>query len=100
MTHPSRPRVRLRLIGLGLALIVVALIGAACVPATLPAPSATNAPAPAVAQPPAATAANTPAAATQPGKKGDLPVGVDADGNFYRGDPKAAVKFVEFSDYQ
>jgi hypothetical protein len=25
---------------------------------------------------------------------------VDADGNFYRGDPKAAVKLVEYSDFQ
>jgi len=25
---------------------------------------------------------------------------VDADGNFYRGDPNAPVKLVEFSDFQ
>jgi hypothetical protein len=30
----------------------------------------------------------------------DLPAGVDAAGNFYRGDPNAAVKLVEFSDFQ
>jgi hypothetical protein len=25
---------------------------------------------------------------------------VDADGNFYRGDPQAAVKLIDFSDFQ
>lgn len=30
----------------------------------------------------------------------DLPVGLDAEGNFYRGDPKAVVKLVDFSDFQ
>ena len=30
----------------------------------------------------------------------NLPMGVDADGNFYRGDPKAPVKLTEFSDFQ
>ncbi len=40
---------------------------------------------------PAAVAAN---------RRTDLPVGVDADGNFYRGDPKATVKLIDFSDFQ
>jgi protein-disulfide isomerase len=39
-------------------------------------------------------------APAQQGKKIDLPMGVDADGNFYRGDLKAPVKLVEFSDFQ
>lgn len=90
-----------------LVLLAIVLIGAACAPATSVGPAATSAPAPAGAQPvaptaaPAQPAANTPIAASQPpAKKADLPVGVDADGNFYRGDPKAPVKLVEFSDFQ
>lgn len=48
---------------------------------------------------PAAAAPATPApvAAALPA---DLPVGVDADGNFYRGDPRAPIKIIEFSDFQ
>ncbi len=86
-----------------LVLIAIVLIGAACAPSAPAGPVATSAPA--VAQPVAPTAApaqpvaNAPAA-PQPGKKVNLPVGVDADGNFYRGDPKAPVKFVDFSDFQ
>jgi hypothetical protein len=30
----------------------------------------------------------------------DIPTGVDADGNFYRGNPNAAVKLVEWSDFE
>jgi protein-disulfide isomerase len=30
----------------------------------------------------------------------NLPMGVDPEGNFYRGDPKATVKLVDFSDFQ
>ncbi len=33
-------------------------------------------------------------------KLASLPVGVDADGNFYRGDPKAPIRLVDFSDCQ
>jgi len=33
-------------------------------------------------------------------KLASLPVGIDANGNFYRGDPKATVKLIEFSDFQ
>jgi hypothetical protein len=29
-----------------------------------------------------------------------MPVGVDADGNFYRGNRNAAVKLIDFSDFQ
>lgn len=51
--------------------------------------------------------AAAPAAGSQPtpapvaaARRTDLPVGVDADGNFYRGDPRAPIKIVEFSDFQ
>jgi len=51
--------------------------------------------------------AAAPSAASQPtpapvaaAKRPDLPVGVDADGNFYRGDPKAPIKLMDFSDFQ
>jgi protein-disulfide isomerase len=93
---------------LGLTLALVALVGVAC------APGAPAQPAPGqAAQPTAAAAANTPATApaaekagpvapgaARPARPSNLPVGVDADGNFYRGDPKAPVKLVEFSDFQ
>jgi protein-disulfide isomerase len=36
----------------------------------------------------------------QAGTKPDVRVGVDADGNFYRGDPNATVRLVGFSDFQ
>ena len=72
-------------------LTVVLAAGAGCVPAApQPVSSATLAP---------PTAAAT-AAATQPAGSPALPVGTDADGNFYRGDPKAPVKLVDFSDFQ
>ena len=65
------------------------------------APAATAAPAPSAAVAAPATTAPVQTAAPQaPAAKLDLPVGVDADGNFYRGDPKAAVKLVEYSDFQ
>jgi hypothetical protein len=116
MNSPST-RARVRLLGLGVALLLLALTVAACVPAGLPSPAATSAPPQATEQPAAATSvpvATTPAqteapaapAATQPAAvepaagQADLPAGVDADGNFYRGDPKAPVKLVEFSDFQ
>ncbi len=96
MTH--RPRLSARTL---LALLVLALALAACAPATpVPAPTAAPAqPTAAVAGPPAA-APKAPATVAPAGKKLDLPMGVDADGNFYRGDPKAPVKLVEFSDFQ
>ena len=92
---------RVRLVGLPLLLLVVALVGAACAPATPAAPGATAAPAPtSVPAVPATTAPAQPEASPVPATKLDLPVGVDSDGNFYRGDPKAPVKLVEFSDFQ
>ena len=48
---------------------------------------------------PSASNQPTPAAVAAV-KRPELPVGVDADGNFYRGDPKAPVKLVDFSDFQ
>ena len=32
--------------------------------------------------------------------KSNMPMGRDAEGNFYRGDPNAAVKLVDYSDFQ
>jgi protein-disulfide isomerase len=49
----------------------------------------------------APSASNQPTpAAVAAAKRPEMPVGVDADGNFYRGDPKAPVKLVDFSDFQ
>lgn len=45
----------------------------------------------------AAPTAPAPAAAST---LANLPVGVDADGNFYRGDLKASVRLIDFSDFQ
>ena len=95
-----RSRAGLRLLALAVALLVVALVGVACAPAAPAAPAATAAPAPSPASAPATTAPVQTAAPQAPAGKLDLPVGVDADGNFYRGDPKAAVKLVEYSDFQ
>ena len=38
--------------------------------------------------------------AIAPEKLASLQVGLDADGNFYRGDPNAPIKLVDFSDFQ
>ena len=107
-----RSDVRFRLVILGLALLTVALVGAACAPSTAPAPAA-SAPTQAAAPPPATATQALPTATTDPvagpiapGPAAqqvpltNLPVGVDADGNFYRGDANAPVKLVEFSDFQ
>lgn len=73
--------------GLPLALLVVALAAAACLPGT-PAPApATDIPLPATPIPPA-------------NSEDGIQVGVDADGNFYRGNPNAPVKLEEFSEFQ
>lgn len=91
MTHSYR---RGRFWLASLALATVALIGVACgAPAAVPTPLST----PAATQAPASDTA-TPASAVLPG--GDIPMGVDADGNFYKGSPNAAVKLTEFSDFQ
>lgn len=42
----------------------------------------------------------TPPPAISAAKLASLPVGVDAEGNFYRGNPQAAVKLEDFSDFQ
>lgn len=81
-----------RLLVLAVCLVIVGLAAGACVQPPPQGPAATSAPATgAPAQPPATTA---------PAGGSVLPVGVDAQGNFYRGDPNAAVKLVEFSDFQ
>jgi hypothetical protein len=97
------PRIRPRIVILGLVLLLAVLVGAACAPSTPagPAPNAPTMPPPATSGPPAPKAGPVaPTSAAQPSRPGNLPVGVDADGNFYRGDPKAPVKLVDFSDFQ
>jgi protein-disulfide isomerase len=92
---------RVRLIGLPMLLLVVALVGAACAPATPAAPGTATTPAPtSVPAVPATTAPAQPEASPAPVSPLDLPMGVDSDGNFYRGDTKAPVKMIEFSDFQ
>lgn len=83
-----------------LAVLLLALVFAACGPSTPPPPLSTSTPA-AVAPGTSAPDALATNSAPQPGSKlTNLPVGVDADGNFYRGDPNAPVKLVEFSEFQ
>jgi hypothetical protein len=97
------PRIRPRIVILGLVLLLAVLVGAACAPGTPagPTPGAPAQPAPATSGPAAPKAGPVaPNSATQPSRPSNLPVGVDADGNFYRGDPKAPVKLVDFSDFQ
>jgi len=87
------------LVGLAALLLVVALAVGAC---AQPAPQAPAATTTAVQKPteiaPTSAPANTPA--SKPVATSNLPAGVDAEGHFYRGDPKASVKLVEFSDFQ
>jgi protein-disulfide isomerase len=98
-----RPSIRLSSIGLGLMLLLLALVAAACAPSTAPPATARPATALPATSAPAVEKAGpvAPSAPTvQPRKAVDAPVGVDADGNFYRGNPNAPVKLVEFSDFQ
>jgi hypothetical protein len=93
-----RTRGPVRVFGLAALLLVVALAVGACVTPTPAAPAATTAPATSA---PAQTAPATSApAAAEPIASSNLPAGVDAEGNFYRGDPNATVKLIEFSDFQ
>ena len=87
-----RTRGPVRVFGLAALLLVAALAVGACVTPTPAAPAATTAPA-------TSAPAQTPASA-EPIASGNLPAGVDAEGNFYRGDPNATVKLIEFSDFQ
>jgi protein-disulfide isomerase len=92
MTLP-RSGIRRRLTGLAVMLLALALAASACTAPTV-APAATpETTAPEVTAP----AAQAPGAG---GVEGDVPVGVDADGNFYRGSPDAPVKIVEFSEFE
>ena len=99
---------------LGLGLIVVVLLAAACVPAPAVAPAGPAAPA-ATGAAPVAPTVSAPAPTVAAGgavtetasspavvelKSSSLPSGVDADGNFYLGDPKAPIKLLEYSDFQ
>ena len=109
-----RPRIRPGIAILGLVLLLAVLVGAACAPSTPAAPSQGKPTQPAPAAEKAGPVApgtptgkliekggpDAPAATAKPRKAINLPMGVDADGNFYRGDPKAPVKLTEFSDFQ
>lgn len=80
-----------------LALLGLILLLAACAPTTPAAPLSTSTPEA------AGVATSAPAADPVTSPSVDLtnvPVGVDADGNFYRGNPDASVKLTEFSDFQ
>ena len=81
--------------------LAVALAVAGCVgisaPLPTPAPqAATPPPAEQAVQQPVATAGAAPSGAATK----EVPTGVDGEGNFYRGDPNAPVKLVEWSDFQ
>ncbi|MGC8782504.1 MAG: DsbA family protein, partial [Anaerolineae bacterium] len=84
-------------------ILLLAVVLAACMPGPAARPAAPTA---APTAPPAPTAATTAAAVgpTLPtasaGKARNVPTGVDAEGNFYRGNLDAPVKLVEFSDFQ
>jgi protein-disulfide isomerase len=78
-------------------LLVVALVLVACAQLAPAAPAATTAP---VQVSPATSAPTQTAAPVGPIASSNLPAGVNAEGNFYRGDPNATVKLVEFSDFQ
>ncbi len=87
-----------------LLLIATALLLGGCVvpPATAPATAAPEAAA-TIAPEAAATVAPTEAVAETapaPAPTGEVPMGVDADGNFFRGDPNAKVTLVEWSDFE
>ena len=97
--QPGRRRAWPRLLPV-FALLLVAVVLAACGAGTPPPPLSTGTP-PAAMPATNAPVASVPTLALQPGGKlTGLPVGVDADGNFYRGDLNAAVKMVEFSEFQ
>ena len=99
-----RPRIRPGIVILGVMLLLAVLVGAASTPSTPAAPSQDKPTQPAASAPATAPAAESgavaPGAATKTSKASTLPMGVDADGNFYHGDPKAPVKLTEFSDFQ
>jgi protein-disulfide isomerase len=91
------------LVGLAALLVVVMLAVGACAQPAPVGPAATTAPAQATAAPTStapATSAPTNTPASKPSAASNLPAGVNAEGDFYRGDPNAPVKLVEFSDFQ
>jgi len=92
-------RTRSRTFALALVLIVTGVMAAACVPAAPATPVATSTLAATATSAPTASPIAT-ATPQAPAARVDLPAGVDADGNFYQGDPKAPVTLVEFSDFQ
>ena len=103
-----RPRIRPRIAILGLVLLLAVLVGAACAPSTPAGPASSDSRLSlrrrrmrlllrSLLRKRVLLRPVRPRSQAEPS---NLPVGVDADGNFYRGDPKAPVKLVEFSDFQ
>jgi len=100
---PFRSRAWLIPIGLVLVLIVVAAIVLSNGAHGTPTPTiseATSVPTQAATQPAPATQAATAVSATAGSPNADVPMGIDANGDFYRGDPNAPVKLIEYSDFQ
>lgn len=91
----------LRPVGFVAILWTVVMVCAACGAATPASPAASSAPARATALP-ASTVVSGKAAAAAPASNmmGDVPVGVDSEGHFYRGNRMATVKMSEFTDFQ
>lgn len=90
------PGARIRLVILLLVLLTIALVGVFLGSKIRPAPEPAATPAPATAT--ATLPTGTPTASAE--RVGGMPVGVDATGHFYRGNPDAPVKLEEFSDFQ
>ena len=104
--HLIRPGVRLRLIGLGLALCAVAWAGAACAPTTV-VPAATTAPtvAATLTSAPAAASADMAAIGSDKAYSQDPAPSVAVSPaaekvRHFMGDPNATVVLVEISDFQ
>lgn len=85
-----------RVLGLAALLLIVALAMSACVTPAPASPTVAAAP----TQSSATSAPEQTPASAESVVVSDLPAGVDGEGNFYRGDPKATVKLIEFSDFQ
>ena len=90
----------LRPIGFAVILWIVVMVCAACGASAPASPAAGSASAKATALPAPTTATSKASAASVSGMMGDVPVGVDSEGHFYRGNRMATVKMSEFTDFQ